>query len=340
VTEGPIRAIADAVLYEGYVLWPYRRSALKNAQRWTFGGVYPRAHAETRTAGDDPWTMQTQCLIEGAAGTEVTVAVRFLHVVWRQMVDADGHEVGELIADDELHLSWEEAVEREVTVGPVALDQLRAGSGVAIAVAAGATEDRVGNAGTVVRSWERLEGSLRVSANELSPGVYRLTAVIQNETPWPGGPRDAAIRRTFCSTHTVLHVEGGSFASLTAPPEALRQAAAACENRGTWPVLVGERGEHHTLLSSPIILQDHPQIAPESPGDLFDGGEIDQLLILNILSLTDDEKAEVRASDPRVREVLDRSEGLSSEQLMRLHGRTVRGLQTRQPVPFPGRGAA
>ena len=91
-------------------------------------------------------------------------------------------------------------------------------------------------------------------------------------------------------------------------------------------MLVGEPGERHTLLSSPIILEDHPRIAPESPGDLFDGGEIDQLLILNILSLTEEEKDEVRASDPRAREVLDRSEALSPEELMRLHGRTVRGI--------------
>ena len=117
----PIRAIADAVLYEGYVLWPYRRSALKNAQRWTFGGVYPRAHARARAAGDDPWTMQTQCLVEGGAATRVGVGVRFLHVVWRQVVDADGREVDELVAGGERHLTWEEAVEREVTLEPVAL---------------------------------------------------------------------------------------------------------------------------------------------------------------------------------------------------------------------------
>ena len=75
-------------------------------------------------------------------------------------------------------------------------------------------------------------------------------------------------------------------------------------------MLVGEEGARDTLLSSPIILEDYPRIAPESPGDLFDGGEIDQLLILNILSLTDEEKAEARASDPRVRELLERSEAL------------------------------
>lgn len=332
----PIRAIADAVLYEGYVLWPYRRSALKNAQRWTFGGVYPRAHAEARDAGDDPWTMQTQCLIEGGPGTRVGLGVRFLHVVWRQMVDATGNEVDKLIADGELHLSWEEAVERQVILEPVSLGELLAGREVPIAIEAGATQEPVGDAGMVMRSWEPLDGSLRICAEAVSPGMYRITALIENVTPWSGGPREAVMRRTFCSTHTVLRVREGSFVSLTAPPPALREAADGCENRGTWPVLVGEADERHTLLSSPIILEDHPRIAPESPGDLFDGGEIDQLLILNILSLTDEEKAEVRASDPRVREILDRSEALSPEQLMRLHGRTVRELQERQPMPFEG----
>ncbi len=334
MSQDPVRTIADAVLYEGYVLWPYRRSALKNAQRWTFGGVFPRAHAQARQAGDDPWTMQTQCLVEGVWGTEVSLGVRFLHVVWRQMVDADGREVDELLADGEQHLTWEEAIEREVTLDPISLSELLAGREVPIAIEAGSTEEPLGNAGAVVRSWEPLEGSLHVSAEEVSPGLYRLTALVENETPWPGGAREAAIRRTFCSTHTVLRTHTGSFVSLTAPPPELREAVDQCENRGTWPVLVGEADERNTLLSAPIILEDYPRIAPESPGDLFDGGEIDQLLILNILSLTDEEKAEVRASDPRVREILDRSEALSPEQLMRLHGRTVRELQERPPTPF------
>jgi hypothetical protein len=340
VTEDPIRAIADAVLYEGYVLWPYRRSALKNAQRWTFGGVYPQAHARARSAGDDPWTMQTQCLLEGDPGTEVSLGVRFLHVVWRQMVDSGGHEVDELRVDGELHLTWEEAIEREVRLEARRLDQLLEEQSVAITIEPGRDVQPVPGAGTdrgtVVRTWEPLEGSLRVGAELVSPGLYRLTAVVENVTPWEDGPREAALRRTFCSTHTVLRAGGGSFVSLTAPPPALRAAAEGCENRGTWPVLVGQSGERNTLLSSPIILEDHPRIAPESPGDLFDGGEIDQLLILNILSLTDEEKSEMRASDPRAREILDRSEGLSNEQLMRLHGRTVRELQERQPMSFEG----
>jgi hypothetical protein len=135
-----------------------------------------------------------------------------------------------------------------------------------------------------------------------------------------GSDREDALRRTFCSTHTVLRVDGGAFVSATDPPEELRDAAQACRNEGTWPVLVGDAGERHTVLSSPIILEDHPRIAPESPGDLFDGGEIDGMLVLNILSLTDEEKAEMRDSDSRTREILERTEALTQEELMRLNG--------------------
>ena len=89
----PVRRIADAVLYEGYILWPYRRPAMKNRQRWTFGGVYPRAHSDGRD--DDPWTMETQCLVEGDADAAIDVEVRFLHVVERQVGRYAG---GELVA--------------------------------------------------------------------------------------------------------------------------------------------------------------------------------------------------------------------------------------------------
>jgi hydrogenase maturation protease len=330
----PIRAIADAVLYEGYVLWPYRRSALKNAQRWTFGGVYPRAHAKARAAGDDPWTMQTQCLVQGGPNTRVEVGVRFLHVVWRQLVDESGREVDQLLSGSEHRLTWEEAVEREVALAPLGLGELAGGRRVSIAIAAGRREESLAPVGAVVRTWETLEGSLHVSTEHVSDDLYRLTALIENVTPWDSGTREAAMRRTFCSTHTVLRAQAGAFVSLTDPPPALREAAEACANRGTWPVLVGDEGEHDTLLSSPIILEDHPRIAPESPGDLFDGGEIDQMLILNVMSLTDEEKAEARASDPKVRELLARSEGLSREELMALHGRS--NIDRRSSVPTTG----
>jgi hypothetical protein len=324
----PVRAIADAVLYEGYVLWPYRRSALKNQRRWTFGGVYPEAHSAGRE--DDPCVMRTTCLLEAGDDVRLDVGVRFLHVVRRDVAreGAGGRElVDELVVGGQRHLAWEEAVEREATADGLGVAELERGRRVAIDVAGGAEEEELRDAGgrlagALVRSWEPLAGAVEVSGRRVRPGLLEVAVAVTNTSPWAGGPREDALKRTFCSTHTVLRARGGLFVSLTDPPEPLRDVAQACRdrNQGTWPVLVGDPGERHTLLSSPIILEDHPRIAPESPGDLFDGGEIDQMLVLNILSLTDEEKAEMRDSDPRTREILERTEALSQEQIMRLHG--------------------
>jgi hypothetical protein len=324
----PVRAIADAVLYEGYLLWPYRRSATKNRRRWTFGGVHPRGHSERHP--DDAWVMRAECLLDAGADARVEIRARFLQVVARAVcrAGADGalEPVDELTVAGTTYVTFDEAVEREVALGPLALDELRAGpAAVAIEIPAGREDEAVcepdgARAGAIVRTWEPLAGILAARAEPASDGVARLGVRIANLTPWAGGEREAALRRTFCSTHAVLRVTGGAFVSQTDPPAELRAAAEACRNHGCWPVLVGEPGERSTVLASPIILEDHPRIAPESPGDLFDGGEIDQLLVLNILSLTDAEKEEMRATDPRAREILERTEALTPEQLMRLHG--------------------
>ena len=286
----PVRQIADAVLYEGYLLWPYRRSATKNRQRWTFGGVYPPAHA--REHPDDPCALQAQVLLEGS--DDVDVRVRFLHVVERSLVRADGERVDELDG----HLAWDEATEREVGPGSFEIP--------------GGMEEEPLPSGTIVRTWRELRGVVDVSVAD-----GRVTVRIENTTPWRGDSREDALRQTLCSTHAVLHTERGAFVSAT---------ETRCDNVGLWPVLVGADGARDTMLAAPIILSDYPQIAPESPGDLFDATEIDKLLILNVLALTPEEQAEMRASDPRAREILDRCAALSPEELMRLHG-AVRELR-------------
>jgi hypothetical protein len=268
-----VRQIADAVLYEGYVLWPYRRSALKNTRRWTFGGVYPRAHSEQHP--DDRWTMRTECLVEGPAEASVDVRVRFLQVVTRQVMSetpGGGLEpVDELTVEGERYLTWDEATERELVVTAPALSRLDAPQQVAIAIPPGREDEKL-SGGALVRSWQGLEGGVEIAARALGPELHRLSVEISNTTPFPDGDREEALERTFCSTHTILRADGAQFVSLTDPPPELRAEAEACSNEGTWPVLVGEPGSRHTLLSSPIILEDHPRIAPESPGDLFDGG--------------------------------------------------------------------
>lgn len=307
---GVVRRIADAVLYEGYLLWPYRKSALKNQQRFTFGGVYP-------PAWEDRSSMQAQVLLAGAENAEVEVRVRFLHVVRRQVLkrrlpSASLEPVEELEVDGERWLSWDEAMEREIVPGP-------------IRVPAGEQVEEI-SGGAIRRSWRPLEGELTVAREVVRPGLSRLTVGVSNTTTWTGRTREEALRQTFCSTHAVLCVSEGGWVSLTDPPEALRSEAEACENSGVWPILVGEEGDSSTMLASPIILSDHPEIAPESPGNLFDSGEIDQMLVLNILAMTDEERRDMRDSDPRAREILERTEALSNKEIMRLHG-AVRELR-------------
>ena len=333
----PVRSIADAVLYEGYVLWPYRRSATKNRQRWTFGGIYPRGHSEGRE--DDPWTMQTECLLEGDAETRVDVRLRFLQVVERQVLAHAEHglvPVDELVVDEELVLSWDEAREREVAVPEVRVAELESPRVVAVDFPAGGEEEEVIDAtgaqvGAIARRWRALEGSVEVTTTSLRAGLFRIRVRIENTSPWAGADREDALRQTFASAHTVLRAECGGFVSLADPPEGVRREAEACRNEGTWPVPVGEPDCRGTMLSSPIILEDYPRIAPESPGDLFDGGEIDGLLTLSILGLSDEEKREMRATDPRTREILERTEALSPEELMQLHGRVRELHAVRRP---------
>ena len=284
MSADPVRQIADAVLYEGYVLWPYRRSALKNHQRWTFGGVYPIGWS--REHPDDRDTVRVECLCEG----ELDARVRFLQVVRRQVMRY-GRPVDEATAGGERHLSWDEAIEREVGPGEIAIE-------------AGSEREEVGDGVEIVRSWHALSGAVEVERDG-----SRAALTVTNWTPWRGDTREQALQQAFCSLHAVLRAD--SFVSGTDP------RAQACVSEGLWPVLVDDG----VMLASPIILEDFPRIAPESPGDLFDGGEIDQLLVLNILSLTDEEKAEMRATDPRTREILERTESLSRDELMRLHGR-------------------
>jgi hypothetical protein len=330
-----VKQVAEAVLYEGYILWPYRRSATKNQQRWTFGGVYPRAYSEVR-GEDDPWIVQTQCLVLGDEDSAIDVKVRFLHVVERRVarkrrdvacnVSTAWEFVDELRVGGERYLSWDEATEREVAVGRLKLSELLGSSRrVDTEIPGGSREEPLGETtgevvGAQVRSWRQLDGAVELEAERLSEGLFRVTVRITNTTRWRGGDRETTLKQTFVSTHAALEVEGGEFVSLMDPPEEFREAAQGCENIKLWPVLVGEEGERNMMLSAPIILYDYPQIAPESPGDLFDGTEIDQLLVFNILNLTDEEKEEMRASDPRAREILERTESLSPEELMNLHG--------------------
>ena len=346
--ESLVDRIADAVLYEGYILYPYRPST-KNRQRWTFGGLAPREWSERfGTGAGEHWTMQTQCLVQGNHDARVSVCVRFLQIIdraigqlakplshWPPTSEPDYQLVPELTVSGTHHECWQEAIEREVRLPPETIERVRFGSHSEKFLLPECCrleplrDDDGVCVGVFVRRQAALQGRIDVSARQVWQGLHRLTVQIQNETPFNAGadvPRDEIVLHSLASTHAILHVEGGEFVSQIDPPDEFRKAADECENTSAWPVLVGEPRDRSTMMAAPIILYDYPQIAPESPGDLFDGTEIDEILTLRILTLTDDEQERVGNVDKRAANMLARSQSLAREQLLGLHGAMRRPL--------------
>ncbi|MFI7281868.1 hypothetical protein ACIBOV_16590 [Micromonospora chersina] len=338
-------AVADAVLYEGYLLYPYRRSSAKNRVRWQFGVLVPPAWAAAHglvdggVAGsaESPW-QQTACLVEAPDTATVRIRLRFLHLQRKvtEIRTAGGgyRPVDRIEVGGRTELSFDEAVPREFDV-EASIGDLLQGHRLDVRVPGGEdveplVDGRGEPAGRVVRRRHPLSASLAASAVpcETPFRLLRIEIRVENtdRTTAPDSPRDEALPRCLLAAHTLATVDQGRFLSLLDPPEWAAHAARECRNVHTFPVLAGEPGSDDVLLSSPIILYDHPRIAPESPGDLHDATEIDEILSLRTLTLSDAEKREARATDPRAAAILDRVDTMPPEVLERLHG-AIRSLE-------------
>jgi hypothetical protein len=165
-------------------------------------------------------------------------------------------------------------------------------------------------------------GTVLASARQIRDNLWKLSVDVSNvsSTPADYSDRNACLLRSLLSVHTILTAKGGNLVSLLDPPEGMQREAEACVNVGNFPVLVGAQGECDTMLCSPIMLYDYPQIASESAGDFYDATEIDEMLTLRVMTLTDEEKKEMRLADDRVRSLLERTEKSAREQLVRTHG--------------------
>ena len=339
------RKIADAVLYEGYVLYPYRASSAKNQMRWQFGVLVPRRYAERE--GSEHWEMQTECLVEPDGHPSLDLRVRILQLQRRTVEERDLDQPGEVFrpvegmtVDGRDYVTWDEGVEREIDAAGLALDDyLAERRSLSFEVPAGREVEPVTDAAGKIRArlvrqrWP-LSATLQVSVAPVG-NLLKLRVRIENAAPWPDGAaldRDLALTRSLIGTHTLLEITGGRFVSLLDPPETAIDAAAACVNLHTWPVLVGEVGHRGVMLSSPIILYDYPAVAAESPGELYDGTEIDEILTLRTMTLTDEEKREARGTDDRAAAILDRVDNMPPEVLERLHG-AVRGMRDAATPP-------
>jgi hypothetical protein len=321
---GAARRVADAVLYEGYLLYPYTAGAAKNRLRWQFGVLGPPG-ADSRGDGEPP-RMSADCLLRAGRGATLQVLLRALHPCRRSVEAARGGgfvPVPELQAGVTTWTTFDEAVEVEV---PAAVQVDALAGGVVVPVTVPASTDvgpllDTGGAlvGRVVRSCAAVTGQLRLATHPVD-GALRLTVEAVNTTPGVPAGRDAAARASLVGAHLLIAAHGAEFVSLLEPPDELAAAVAGCARDRWFPVLAGPGDARDVLLVSPIILYDHPAVAAESAGPLYDATEIDEILTLRVQTLTDAEKAAARATDPRAAAVVDRCEGMTPEEMARLHG--------------------
>lgn len=348
-----VEQIADAVLYEGYMLYPYRPSSVKNQRRWNFGVLCPPSYCELQPGAETSF-MQTEHLLRADARTRLTVKVRFLQIVQRLIgrckrlgiegLESDDQEmelVHSLDLDGHFYQPWQEAEERSLlydnldpgTIGSRPLLEFSFSEGSSAEDLQDGLQRRQG---AIIRHWHRLTGTVQIKARICRDNIFKLTVRVDNRSDFDPAvmddfyARDAALLSSLVSAHAILGVENGEFLSLLDLPAGLEDLAAQCENKGAWPVLAG--GDATAMLASPIILYDDPAIAPESVGNLFDGTEIDEILSLRILTLTEQEKREMRDSDDRARELLERTESIPDEQFLKLHG-VLRGLTPLKEKP-------
>ncbi|HLI38507.1 MAG TPA: hypothetical protein VKV80_14375 [Streptosporangiaceae bacterium] len=387
------RKVADAILYEGYLLYPYRASARKNQSRFQFGVLMPPAY---RAVDDsEAPACQTECLAECGDEARVEISLRFLRLQRRTVyaagpfapsagssppAPAEGtgsspatssvpsagparsfppassapgngelREVSSLVVDGEEFTSWDEAREEEQRFSVNVASLLGSGTERAFHLPGGETAEDLRDAdghlaGRLVRRWSPVDGTIDVHAERVA-GPYqalKLRVRVENRSrpDTPPRTRDDGLRHALIAAHTLIGVAGGTFLSMTDPPEWAAAEIAACVNTGTWPVLAGPAECRNLMLSSPVILYDHPEIAPESAGDLYDATEIDEILTLRTLALTDAEKQEARSTDPRAADLIDRLDDLPPEMLERMHGAIrylapARSHRDRTPAP-PG----
>ena len=300
--DRPLESLLDSLLYEGYALYPYTPGATKNSTPTPFGIVYPPDYARDNPATFD--TLRMECVLEAGANAEVAGTFCFL------------------VSEGERH----KATAKRIELPPTPLAEL-------VASGRGESFEHEGE--------ERVAGRVRMRAEMVGEGAARVKLCVHNLTelgPDGGGiDRGEALRASLMSTHVVAEVAGGRFVSPLDSKGPLGEAVAACENVNTWPVLANPADT--AVLGAAIILPDHPSMAPESLGNLFDSTEIEEALLLHVHALSDEEREEISKQDPAVREMVERAAATTPTEIMSLHGRLSEAPKREPGHPNPGEEA-
>jgi hypothetical protein len=288
-----LEQLLDSLLFEGYALYPYTPTATKNATPTPFGIAYPPAYAATLASTFDH--VELRCVLEAPPAARIGGEVRFL------------------TAGEGRH----RAAAQRLSLPDVDAEALLGGSGE--------SETRTRESKISTPGDAPLRVALELGVNELEPGgeagprLLEVVLRVENRTPCAAGlDRATALSHSLISTHPLVRVQDGRFISPLERP---------CASVNTFPVLAdaGDRA----VLGATIVLPDHPQIAPESHGALFDGTEIEEALLLHVKALSDGERAEIERDDRRVREMIERAEAATPRDVLALHGRVT----LRDPAP-------
>jgi hypothetical protein len=303
-----IEELVRSLLYEGYALYPYT-PGVKNATPTPFGIVYPPDYAEAQPAAYS--MLRLEAVLRGGPDAALHGTVLFLQAT------GEGHEAGE----------------RSIALGPVTLAEL-------------VHEPRRESFSFPMDGSGELRGRVAMRAELLSPSLARVRLCVHNETEMgsdaPDASRGEALRHSLVSTHPLIEAEGGTFVSPLEREGEDGEAALASEPLNTFPVLLGDG--NRAMLGAAIVLPDHPELAPESLGNLFDNTEIEEALLLHVHALSEQEREEIGGQDPAVREMIDRAAATTGDQIMSLHGRLtytepseeVGAATTSPPAPPPG----
>jgi hypothetical protein len=328
-TLNAARQVADAVLYEGYLLYPYRASSAKNQVRWQFGILGPDG-AAGHCVGEPP-AMSAEVVLESRPDATVDLHLRFLQVqsrVVERPTNVGWAAVESLVVGETRWVAFHEAAPREITCAGLRLDSAHE---LSVCVPGGSEFEELYDdgrlAGRLVRTRWALTATVTVTPRAaLDPRALVLQVRVTNTTAWTQArvdgwsDRDVVARYSLVGTHLLLTAAGADFVSLLDGPDWAAADVASCVQHRCWPVLVADDDGRDAVLVAPIILGDHPSIAPESAGDLFDATEIDEILTLRIQTMTESEKADARGTDPRAAAILARSDTMTDGALERMHG--------------------
>ena len=286
-----VEELVSSLLYEGYALYPYTPGAAKNATPTPFGSTV--ASIMLSTLQPAAFSMlRLECVLRAGPEAKLTGSVRLLQ------------------AQGERH----KGAERRLDPGSATLAELareRAGTDFEFEAADG-------------EGMPPLRGRVRMRAELLGPELARLKMCVHNDSevgPFEGDEptRAEALRRSLLSVHPMLEAEGGGFVSPLERDGVEGAAVEDCDSVNTFPVLVGEGDA--AVLGATIMLPEHPELAPESLGNLFDNTEIEEALLLHVQALSDDEREDISHQDPAVREMIERADKVTNDEMLGLHGR-------------------